>query len=78
MGDPVAGSGADAESFADLFTAGTPTSEPESASVVELDGEVVGYLLGCRDSRRVATPPAMLARHHLSGAASSCVRARRR
>jgi ribosomal protein S18 acetylase RimI-like enzyme len=65
MGDPVAWQWADAESFADLFTAWYTDHEPESALVVELDGDVVGYLLGCRDSRRMATPQSLLARHIL-------------
>jgi ribosomal protein S18 acetylase RimI-like enzyme len=65
MGDPVRWQWADAESFADLFTSWYTDREPESALVVEVDGEVAGYLLGCRDSRRLATPPALLARHVL-------------
>ncbi len=65
MGDPVAWQWADAESFADLFSAWYTDHEPESALVVEVDGDVVGYLLGCRSSRRVATPQSLLARHVL-------------
>jgi len=65
MGDPVAWQWRDAESFADLFTGWYTDREPESALVVEAhDGQVVGYLLGCRDTRRV-TPPTRLMRHHL-------------
>ena len=56
MGDPIAWQWRDAESFADLFTGWYTDREPESALVVEQEGEVVGYLLGCRDSRQV-TPP---------------------
>jgi hypothetical protein len=58
----------DGELFADYWTRYYTDFEPESCLVVEEDGEVVGYLLGCRDtnehirvmSRRVV--PAVLAR----------------
>jgi ribosomal protein S18 acetylase RimI-like enzyme len=65
MGDPVAWAWRDAESFADLFSAWYTDHEPGSALVVERDGQVVGYLLGCRDSRAVAPPAAALRRHVL-------------
>ncbi len=68
MGDPVAWQWRDAASFADLFTGWYTDREPESALVVEIDGAVEGYLLGCRDTRRV-TPPTKLLRHHLFGRA---------
>ncbi len=66
MGDPVDWQWADEESFADLFTGWYTDQEPGSARVAELDGRVVGYLLGCRDSRRVGTPGQLLARHLLA------------
>ncbi len=53
MGEPAAWMWRDSESFADMFTGYWTDREPESASVAVLDGEVVGYLLGCRDSRKV-------------------------
>lgn len=59
MGDPAAWQWADRESFADLFSRYYTDHEPESALVAEHDGEVVGYLLGCRDSSRVLSPAAM-------------------
>jgi ribosomal protein S18 acetylase RimI-like enzyme len=64
MGDPVAWQWRDEDSFADLFTGWYTDREPGSALVVETDGEVVGYLLGCRDTRAV-TPPTKLMRRHL-------------
>ena len=54
----------DRESFADLFSGYWTDREPQSASVAERDGEVVGYLLGCVDTRRVPNPGPMMA-HHL-------------
>lgn len=49
------GSGAvfeDGELFADYWTRYYTDFEPESCLVVEQDGEVIGYLLGCKDTRR--------------------------
>lgn len=63
MGDPIAWAWPDADSFADLFTGYYTDREPESALVVESEGLVVGYLLGCRDSTRVGVPAAMVGRH---------------
>lgn len=65
MGDPVAWQWRDAESFADLFTSWYTDHEPGSALVAELDGEVVGYLLGCCDSRTVTPPTSQMGRHLL-------------
>lgn len=64
MGDPVAWQWRDQDSFADLFTGWYTDREPGSALVVEIDGRVEGYLLGCRDTTRV-TPPTKQMRHHL-------------
>ena len=58
----------DGELFADYWTKYYTDEEPQSALVVEEDGEVVGYLLGCVDAavfiramgRRIV--PAVLAR----------------
>lgn len=65
MGDPVDWLWRDRESFADLFSGYWTDREPESATVAEVDGEVAGYLLGCRDSRRVWNPAGLMARHML-------------
>ena len=63
MGDPVAWQWRDAESFADIFSGYYTDREPESALVVEIDGEVSGYLLGCVDSTRVWNVGAVAGRH---------------
>ena len=65
MGEPVGWMWRDTESFADLFTSYYTDGEPESALVVELDGVVVGYLLGCVDSRRAWNPASIFGRHFL-------------
>lgn len=41
----------DGELFADYWTKYYTDHEPESCTVVEEDGVVIGYLLGCRDAR---------------------------
>ena len=53
MGEPVDWLWRDPESFADLLTTYYTDHEPESLLVAELDAEVVGYLMGCVESRRV-------------------------
>lgn len=63
MGDPVAWIWRDAESFADLWTSYYTDHEPGSASVAERDGRVVGYLLGCRNTRAAGTPIRAVQRH---------------
>ncbi len=63
MGEPVDWQWRDAESFADIFSGYYTDREPESAQVVELDGEVAGYLLGCVDSSRVWNVGAIAGRH---------------
>jgi ribosomal protein S18 acetylase RimI-like enzyme len=68
MGDPVDWLWRDEESFSDMFTGYWTDREPESARVAELDGEVVGYLLGCRDSRNVKNLGKLFA-HHAFGRA---------
>lgn len=42
----------DGEVFADYWTRYYTDYEPESCLIVEEEGEVVGYLLGCKDTRR--------------------------
>lgn len=63
MGEPVDWMWRDEESFSDMFTGYWTDREPEHALVAELDGEVVGYLLGCMDSRRVWNAGKLLAHH---------------
>jgi GNAT superfamily N-acetyltransferase len=63
MGNPVAWQWRDPESFADIFSGYYTDREPESALVVEIEGEVSGYLLGCVDSEKVWDVGAVAARH---------------
>jgi ribosomal protein S18 acetylase RimI-like enzyme len=65
MGEPVDWLWKDEESFADLFTSYYTDAEPESALVVERDGEAAGYLLGCVDTRRASNPAGIFARHFI-------------
>jgi ribosomal protein S18 acetylase RimI-like enzyme len=65
MGDPVEWLWRDAESFATIFSGYYTDAEPESALVAEIGGEVVGYLLGCVDSRRAWNPAAVVGRQIL-------------
>jgi len=65
MGDPVDWQWRDEASFADMFSSYYTDVEPESASVVELDGRVAGYLLGCLDGQRAFDPAAVALRHVL-------------
>jgi ribosomal protein S18 acetylase RimI-like enzyme len=62
LGDPADGYWRDAESFADVWSGYYTDREPESAFVAVEGGEVVGYLLGCVDSRRAPSPRAAVAR----------------
>jgi ribosomal protein S18 acetylase RimI-like enzyme len=52
MGEPADWLWGDLESFADLLTPWYTDREPESLFVAELGDSVVGYLMGCTDSRR--------------------------
>jgi len=54
MGSPITPQWRDAQSFADVFSGYYTDHEPESLLVADRDGDVVGYLLGCRDT--AATP----------------------
>ena len=65
MGEPVGWMWSDAESFADMFSGYYTDVEPESAYVVEVDGTVEGYLLGCVDSSRAWDVGSVAARHVL-------------
>ena len=56
MGDPISWQWRDHASFADLFSGYYTDREPESSLVVEMDGRVVGYLLGCLDTARIGDP----------------------
>ena len=63
MGEPAAWMWRDVASFADLFTSYYTDAEPQSALVVELDGVVAGYLLGCVDSSTAWNPASIFGRH---------------
>ncbi len=63
MGEPVDWLWGDEQSFADMFSSYYTDREPESAFVTVHDGEVLGYLLGCRDSTRAWNPAAVAGRH---------------
>jgi len=65
MGDPVGWQWRDRESFADMFTGYYTDREPDSALVVEIDGVVSGYLLGCVDSSKASSASGVAARHAL-------------
>ncbi len=62
MGEPAAWYWRDQESFADLFTGYYTDHEPRSASVCEVDGQVAGYLLGCRDTSAAVDPARIFGR----------------
>jgi L-amino acid N-acyltransferase YncA len=53
MGQPLESQYRDLESLADMLTAHYTDREPENALVAEQDGQVIGYLLSCRDARRI-------------------------
>lgn len=63
MGEPVDWQWRDAESFADMFTGYYTDREPASAFVVEVNGVVEGYLLGCLDSGAAWNPATVAGRH---------------
>jgi GNAT superfamily N-acetyltransferase len=50
MGDPIDPYFGCAELFADYWMNYYTDYEPESAFVAELDGKVIGYLVGCKDT----------------------------
>jgi len=62
MGEPVEWQWRDAESFSNIFTGYYTDAEPESALVAEIDGDVVGYLLGCVDSSKAWSPGGVVGR----------------
>jgi len=64
MGEPIDWQWRDAKSLADAFSGYYTDREPESSFVVEAkDGEVIGYLLGCKDSTRAWAPERVVIRH---------------
>lgn len=63
MGEPVEWMWRDRESFCDIFCGYWTDREAEHAMVADSDGTVVGYLLGCVDSRRVWNMEKLVARH---------------
>jgi hypothetical protein len=56
LGDSIEPQYSDFESYADMFTSYYTDAEPENAFVAEIDGKVVGYVLGCLDSRKAYNP----------------------
>jgi GNAT superfamily N-acetyltransferase len=56
IGNPIAPHFAATESMATILTGYYTDREPESAWVVTNDDRVVGYLLGCVDSRKAPAP----------------------
>jgi GNAT superfamily N-acetyltransferase len=54
LGQPIDPVFEDRELFADYLTSYYTDAEPESTFVCELDGEVKGYLMGCRFPQRKA------------------------
>jgi len=65
LGDPVAPSFGDFACWADMLTAYYTEREPESSFVVDVDGKVVGYLLGTLDARKVPAAEMIAIRHGL-------------
>jgi ribosomal protein S18 acetylase RimI-like enzyme len=63
MGRPIDWQWYDRESFADMFSGYYTDREPQSALVVEIDGVVSGYLLGCLDTARATSAGVAAARH---------------
>lgn len=68
FGRPVKSRYGDLESFADMFTSYYTDCEPENAWVVARNDDdrlIVGYLLGCMDSRRAWDPTMIGVKHVL-------------
>ena len=63
MGEPAEWMWRDEPSFADMFSGYYTDREPESCFVAVIDGDVAGYLLGCRDSSRAWNPAVIAGRH---------------
>jgi ribosomal protein S18 acetylase RimI-like enzyme len=62
MGEPADWYWGDFESFANIWTGYYTDHEPESAFVAEVDGRVVGFLVGCVDTRRAPSSEAAIRR----------------
>lgn len=56
MGESAAWYWRDARSFADVWTSYYTDLEPESTFVAEEEDSVVGYLMGCVESKRAPSP----------------------
>ncbi len=67
MGEPADFYWTDMESFADMWSSYYTDHEPESVLVAEVDNEVVGYLLGCLDSKKAYNPVKIGARYAFLG-----------
>lgn len=66
LGKSIAGLYRDFESMADVLTGYYLAHEPENALVAEHSGRVVGYVLSCRDARKVPSLFATSLRHVLT------------
>jgi ribosomal protein S18 acetylase RimI-like enzyme len=62
LGEPADWYWRDAKSFADVWSGYYTDREPESAFVAVDGGAVLGYLLGCVDTRRAPSPRAAILR----------------
>ncbi len=67
MGAPASWYWRDRESFADTFCGWYTDHRPDDAQVVEVDGVVSGYLLGCRDTEAAVDVATIVARHLVGG-----------
>ena len=65
MGKSIVDQYRDFESLADILSAYYTDFEPENALVAERDGQVIGYLLSCLDTRRAHAPSRFAFRHIL-------------
>lgn len=65
LGDPVASAFRDFECWADMLTTYYTEREPQSCFVVDVDGKVVGYLLGTLDARNVPAAELIAIKHGL-------------
>lgn len=65
MGEPADWYWRDFESFAEIWSGYYTDREPESAFVVEREGRVAGYLLGCIETARAPSPARSIVRQML-------------
>lgn len=63
MGESIGSQWRDLRSWAEVNTGYYLDEEPESTIVADVDGNVVGYLLGCFDSEKATDPIGIAAKH---------------